>query len=272
MTRSELPDKWQDLIAGCVLGNLTPAEQSQLEQLIQQNPEVKQEIQAYEITLAQMPQALPAQPLPPDLENKILQNLHTSQIVDFRPPAPQAGARGRYWWGWGTAIAAGLVLALGWDNYQLRQSLTVSQQDLTLANQVIQQLQQNQQQTEAVLTSLRIPNKAVYSLQGTGELASASGSVVTLMEENRAILIPHNLPTLPPEQVYRFWAAVKTETSEAIVYCGQFNTNENDTVQWALPEHDCGTPARQVLITVDPITASTDSGGELVMQSLPSQG
>ncbi|MEL6383555.1 MAG: anti-sigma factor [Cyanobacteria bacterium J06626_18] len=273
MTRSELPDKWHDLITGYVLGNLTPAEQSQLEQLLHNHPELKEEVLIYERTLAQIPQALPAQPLPANLEDKILQNLHTSEVVNFQPPTIQPTSHRRYWWGLGAAIAAGCVLAMGWDNYRLRQSLTARQQDLVLANQVIQQLQQNQQQTETVLTSLRIPNKAVYSLQGIGELASASGSVVTLMEENRAILIPHNLPTLPPEQIYRFWAAIETETSESsIVYCGQFNTNENDTVQWALPEPDCGIRASQVLITVDPVTASTESGGELVMQSPPSQG
>ncbi len=274
MTRSEIPDQWHDLITGYVLGNLTPAEQAQLQLLLQKHPELQEEVLAYEMTLAQIPQALPVQIPPPELENRILQNLHAQRTIDLQPASrrPLAPDR-RYWWGLGTAIAAGLVLAMGWDNYQLRRSLNASRQDLTLANQVIQQLQQNQQQTEAVLTSLRIPNKAVYSLQGIGDLASASGSVVTLMEENRAILIPHNLPTLPPEQIYRFWAAIETETSESsIVYCGQFNTNDNDTVQWALPEPDCGTHARQVLITVDPVTASTESGGELVMQSPPSQG
>ncbi|MEO0989115.1 MAG: anti-sigma factor [Cyanobacteria bacterium J06639_14] len=280
MTRSDLPDQWHDLIAGYALGNLTPAEQMQLNRLLKRHPELEQELRAYEATLAQLPQALPAQMPPAGLEDKILQQLHTSVA-----PSPQMQEPGsiplrlRYGWGLGAAIAAGLLLFIGWDNYRLRRSLSASQQnlmlanqDLTLANQMIQQLQQNQQQTEAVLTSLRIPNKAVYSLQGIGELATASGSVVTLMEENKAILIPHNLPTLPPEQVYRFWAAIETDTSEAVLYCGEFNTNENNTVQWALPEAGCGTPAKQVLITVDAVTASTESGGELVMQSLPSQG
>lgn len=274
MTRSDLPDQWHDLMAGYTLGNLTPTEQAQLEQLLQNQPELRKELQAYEMTLAYLPQALPAQEPPMELEDKILQKLHTPEVIDLQshlqePPAAPLSPN-RAGWKWGTAIAAGLLLLVGWDNYRLRQSLTNSQEELIVANQVIQQLQQYQEQSEAVLTSLRIPNKSVYSLQGTGELANASGSIVTLAEESKAILIPHNLPTLPPEQVYRFWAAV--ETSESLLYCGQFNTQEDNTVQWSLPEADCGSQATQVLITIDPITASTESGGELVMQSLPTKG
>ena len=275
MTRSELPEQWHDLMAGYTLGNLTPTEQAQLDQLLQQHPELRQELQVYESTLAQLPQVLPIQEPPSDLENKILQSLHTPDALSrpsSQPTPPSSASRPRRWyaWRWSTAIAAGLLLFIGWDNYRLRQSLTVSQQDLNTANQFIEQIQQEQQQTEAVLTSLRIPNKAVYSLQGTGDLANASGSVVTLPEENRAILIPHNLPTLPPNQIYRFWAAV--ETSESLLYCGQFNTQEDNTVQWSLPEAGCSVQAQQVLITVDPVTASTESGGELVMQSIPPKG
>ena len=269
MTRSDLPDNWHDLIAGYTLGNLTPAEQAQLDQLLQTHPDLRQELQAYEATLAQLPQALVASPPPASLEAKILQTLHTPAAVGQSLQPPIEPNRRSYGLRLGAAIAAGLILFLGWDNLRLRQSLMISEQDLNTANQVLQELQQNQQQTEAVLASLRSAEKTVYSLHGTGELASASGSVVTLAGENTAILVPHNLPALPPEKIYRFWAA--TEASESLMYCGQFNTHEDDAVQWSLPAAACSTQAKQVLITVDPITASTESGGELVMQSLPAQ-
>ncbi|NER78355.1 MAG: hypothetical protein F6K42_02020 [Leptolyngbya sp. SIO1D8] len=270
MTRSDFPDNWHDLIAGYTLGNLTPAEQAQLDELLHNHPELQQELPAYEATLAQLPQALAAQSPPANLESKILQTLHTpaaaSQPLTSLPFS--SNRRWRYLPGLGAAIAAGLLLMLGLDNYHLRQALTASRQELGVANQLIQQLRQNQEQSETILASLRTAN-AVYSLEGTGDVANASGSVVTLAAENTAILIPHNLPSLPAEEVYRFWAA--TETSETLVYCGQFNTQQDDPVQWLLPEQVCSTQVRQVLITVDPITASTERGGELVMQSIVSE-
>lgn len=279
MTRFDLPDNWHTLIAGYVLGNLTPAEQAQFEQLLQAHPELQQEIQAYEATLAQLPQALPAQTPAPDLEDRIVQQLPPAAAHHHRLSLASLSPRRdrrrwlRSWplsWQLGSAIAAGCLLLLGIDNYQLRRSLSASQQQLTAMAQQIQQLQETQQRTEAVLASLRSAEKAVYSLQGRGTLADASGSVVTLAAENKAILIPHNLPMLPPEQVYRFWAA--TAASDDLIYCGQFNTQADNTVEWSLPENGCSVQATQVLITVDPVTASTDSGGELVMQSPPYSG
>ena len=166
---------------------------------------------------------------------------------------------------------------LGLDNLRLRQALTTqiqalaaAQQELTLANDTIQDLQQQQDQAETVLTSLRNPQKSVYALEGTGELATAAGSVVTLANENKAILVAHNLPPLPADQVYRFWADI--DTAETLMYCGEFTPQADEPIQWSLPTAACTGPAVQVLITIDPVTASTESGGELVMHSLPSRG
>jgi uncharacterized protein YoxC len=103
------------------------------------------------------------------------------------------------------------------DNLRLRQALTTQtqfltavQQDLTQANDTLQDLQQQQDRAETVLNSLRDSQKAVYALEGTGELATAAGSVVTLANESKAILVAHNLPPLPADQVYRFWADIDT--------------------------------------------------------------
>ena len=274
MTRPDFPDNWHDLIAGHALGDLTLAEQAQLDKLVREHPNLRQELQAYEATLAQLPQALTAQSPPAYLENQILMGIHASEArnqesrrQDRANTFPQ---KYKYVGGIGTAIIASLLIILGWDNYRLRQSLTENKQNLDAANQIIRELQQNRQQTEIVLASLRTPEKALYSLLGTGDLINASGSVVTLAEERKAILIAHNLPSLPPDKIYRFWAT--TGTSESFVYCGQFNTQQDNTVQWSLPEETCGQQARQVMITVDPVAASTDAGGKLVMQSIPAQG
>lgn len=270
MTRSDIPDNWHDLIAGYTLGNLTPAEQAQLEQLLQAHPELHPELQAYESAMAQLPQILPEQPPSADLEATILRALHLEQRDDERPALQLVQRPFPVGWGVGAAIAAGLIAALGWSNYQMRQEIAVKQQALSEANQQVQQLQENQRKMETVLASLRVTDKTVHSLQGTGALAGASGNVITLAQERRAVLVLYNVPSLPPQQVYRMWA--DTPADEDLLYCGQFSPQEDDTVELLLPHDGCSGPAQQVLITVDPITAPTDSGGELVMQSLSSAG
>ena len=279
MTRSDFPEKWHDLFAGYALGNLTPAEQAELAQLLQATPDLQQTLREYEAALAQLPQALDPQVPRSDLEARILEAVHTAQAS--LPPEPNLVTaprfNHRYWWALGGAIAAGIWLLLGLDNLRLRQTLTLqtqalkaTQQDLSLANDTIQDLQRQQDQAETVLTSLRDSQKSVYALEGTGDLATAAGSVVTLAGESKAILVAHNLPPLPADQVYRFWADV--ETAEALMYCGEFTTQDNEPIQWSLPSVACTAPAAQVLITIDPVTASTESGGELVMHSLPAPG
>lgn len=279
MSFTELPDNWHDLIAGYTLGNLTPTEQAQLDALLKRHPELQAELQSYAAALAQLPQTLELQAPPAELEEQILQKLHGPVTTEQLPAValPLGHRRWPSWWGVGAAIAAGLLVVLVGDNYRLRRSLLQNQQVLEDANQTIQtlqeaqeQLQQEQLQNEAVLASLRTAQKSVYSLQGTGELANASGSVVTLAEAKTAILVPHNMPELPPEQVYRLWAAV--DTTDSLVYCGQFKTRQDQAIQWLLPQDVCSDPVEQVFITVDPVTASTDSGGELVMESLPTKG
>ena len=61
MTRSDFPEKWHDLFAGYALGNLTPAEQAELAQLLQATPDLQQTLREYEAALAQLPQALDPQ-------------------------------------------------------------------------------------------------------------------------------------------------------------------------------------------------------------------
>ena len=271
MTRPDLPDKWHDLCAGFALGNLSPAEQAELEQLLAAQPELQSELRAYEAAFNQLPQTL-AQPAPAaDLEAKILQQVQTTlaapPVATKRRTSPTVR---RYGWGAGLAIAAGLLVFLGWDNYRLRQSLTAQQQQLITtqeklneAKATVQQLEREQQAVETVLASLQNPD-AVYTLEGTGALDNTLGSVVTIAAENQAILVAHELPSLPAAEVYRFWVASE---EDELMYCGQFTADEAGPIAWSLPDADCGQRSAQVAITIDPITASTESGGELVMLS-----
>lgn len=164
----------------------------------------------------------------------------------------------------GGAIAVLLLLILGWNNHQLKRSLATQAQELAQANATIDDLEQQRTAVSTALTNLANPQSA-YALRGEGELANAAGSVVTIADENKAFLVTPDLPSLPEEQVYRFWAT--TDSQDRLMYCGQFTIGQAQFVEWSLPVPACARQATQALITIDPITASTASEGEVVLRS-----
>lgn len=271
MTRSDFSEHWHDLLAGHALDALSPAEQAELDRLLQDHPELEAEKAVYDQTLAQLPHALVPVAPPAGLEARILaaaQGSDRAIEAHSRDRSPGRSPRVIPWrggWGVGTAIAAGLILVMGWDNLRLRRAIVVRQQDLDAATALIQQLQQQQRQTETILTQLRT-GETLYLLEGVGSLAGASGSLLTLPGQDEAILIASDVPALPSDQVYRLWALDKE--AAAPVFCGAFNRSSPEAVQWSLPTEVCGAAPDQMLVTIDPVNAPPVPTGELVLQSV----
>ncbi|MEM9164876.1 MAG: anti-sigma factor, partial [Cyanobacteria bacterium P01_F01_bin.4] len=180
------------------------------------------------------------------------------------PPSVAPRSRPSAIWGWG-AIAALALLALGFDNWRLRQVLVNREQALTVAQSTIQQLQQDLEQADTVLATLRQPTRQVYALEGTGSLVETTGSLIVVPGHSEVALVADNLPTLPEEQVYRLWAIADSQS--APLFCGQFNATEAGAVQWSVPDAVCVASPAQILITIDPLDAPPLPGGELVLQS-----
>jgi anti-sigma-K factor RskA len=274
MTGSQLPENWQDLIAGYVLGDLSSEEVEVLQRVLVDNPEIVAELDAYQETLALLPYVLPQNMPSPDLGESIFQTAEASRPIFPTTPVPLSVVSGQnYRKSWGlmglaAAIAAAAILILAIDNNRLRQQVAESQwlrQQLQEQQATIQKLQQDQQRTRGVLAALQQRNALVYSLEGAGQLTNAFGNLVTVPGHRQMILVFDNLPKLPEGKVYRFWAA--TADSLKPMYCGQFNGNSTGTVQWAAPKALCTSHPTEMMITVDAITDSTKSWGPLVMQS-----
>ena len=256
------PD-WHDLLAGYALDDLSREEQETLKKILAEQPELKAEVLAYQETLALVPYALDPQPLPANLEDTIVAAIKT------RPPqkratvaAQQQPLRSRRVsrWSMATVAAALLVAIVGSDNYRLRQQQATLQTELADAQiqqqglqaklaQVEQEL--NEPDFDEVIDILRQPNALIYSLQGTEESATSSGSLLTLPDQSEMQLVSHNLPVLPSGQVYRLWS-VATETSDPM-FCGQFNNTEFGNVQWTIPDTLCNANPVRVIITVDAV-------------------
>ena len=283
-TSPSYPDGWQDLMISYALQDLTPDEEQAFQQLLTDHPELQAELTAYQAVLEALPYTLAPQSPSANLEQRILQ-----QAAEFpkQQPAPQTtsdkGAapassptrRRRRWppvWQSVGTIAAVTLIAFGIDNLRLRHQLSQTQAENTELQQQVQTFQialdQSQSQAadnEVILTTLRQPNALVYSLQGTENADSASGSLLALPGHSEVVLVSHNLPILPDSQVYRLWA-LETSTS-APTYCGQFNNTDTGTVQWQLPKEMCSHRPTQMIITVDQVTDPPIPKGPAILQS-----
>lgn len=260
MTRSARPDNWQDLLAGYTLGNLTSEEVEAVQQLLIEHPELTAEVDRLQEVLALIPYNVPEQEPPAHLKNSILAAAEADQGIPqlfeeplASPPATRVSPSAKpspqpnltRWLGVGSAIAAAALLALGIDNYQLRQAA---------------------QTDRAIIATLQQPGATLYALEGTENAAQASGSIV--VAPNRQILVvAQNLPALPEGQAYRLWALSANTKQPA--YCGQFNTSTAGTVStlWSAPEARCSTDPSQLLITAELTSDPPVPKGELVMRS-----
>ncbi len=260
------PD-WHDLLAGYALGNLSPEEQATLQQILTEQPELKADVQTYQETLALVPYALEPQALPMALEETIVAAAQAGQSLSHqthrttRPNSRQIPRQPSWYSG---AIAAALLVAMfmGFDNYRLRQQQRSLQAQLeTTQNQLQKQLKalaqadakanQTTASFEPVIDILRQPNALVYSLKGTDEALTSSGSLLTLPDHSEVQLVSHNLPVLPADKVYRLWSVVTEES--APLFCGQFNNTEIGNVQWTVPDTLCNAKPVKVIITIDAV-------------------
>jgi hypothetical protein len=270
MTRSAIPDHWQELMAGYVLGDLSPEEAEELQHLLAEHPELAVEVALLQESLALMPFGLPQQTPSPQLREAILataqrttvQPSQLEQTVDspddrFLPSnlsshtahfsSPSRRFRsGRPWVSWiGGAIAAAAIVALSLDNYQLRQE---------------------NRQVQTVITALQQRGTFTYALEGTDQAHSASGSLV-VADGREVIILAKNLPVLPAGQVYRLWAMPRSGNNPT--YCGQFSSSQAGRVSthWLAPAATCESTTVQMLITAEKASDPPIPKGSLVMKS-----
>lgn len=248
MTHSSPPDRWQDLMAGYALGNLSAEEAEELQQVLANHPEMQTELDRLQETSLLVSESLSDAVPSPSLKNNILQTARSGQMP-LAVSMPRSGSRGLYpvLLGMGGAVAAVLVMALALDNYQLRQ-----------------QVQANQD----IITALQQPETRLYALEGTEDAERASGSLVINPTQQEVFAVVQNLPELPSNQAYRLWAIVAENPDP--VYCGQFNTlpTGSVTTRWTVADEVCSAEVSQLLITAESATAPPIPAGELVMQSV----
>lgn len=177
-------EQLQLLIAGYVLGDLSPDEVKEFEQLLVNNSAIAQEV-------TQMQKALemsyaPSEVAPPSHLRATILNANTHQNKPLSCSRPATKLHRSFSWVQAMgAAAAVLIVALSISNYRLWQSLQV--------------LQAETRQSEPL----------TYALQAKGANVSASATVVVNLSTLEAVLNAQNLPPLPPGKVYALWTVLQ---------------------------------------------------------------
>ena len=256
----EYPQQLQDLLAGYVMGDLTPEEEARVNQRLENNPELLTELHRLQSTLAVLPLSLPVSSRPQQLEARILQAAQAQ-----RSPARLSRTAIPPWNWLVVGSAAALIVGLGIENHRLNRQLTAAQATLAQIRQTdLVKSRQELSRYQEVVSLLRQPNNRFLALRGTRpelrpELQS-SGSLVIVPTKNAAILVLRDVAALPKGKVYRMWAFADGQK----VACTDFKPNDKGEVFLQLPLNQWGeTP--EVGVTVEPDRVLPMPVGEMVI-------
>jgi len=215
----------EELIAGYVLGNLCSEEAEVFRKLLIENPQLIQEVSQLQEVLGLLPYALPEVVPPKYLRSAIVEAVHVPNNAN---PVPHKSTPA--WTKIVSSVAALFALAVGLDNYQLRQELS---------------------NTKDVMAALQSPETHLFSVKSKGEVATASGSILMDFAADKAVIALQNLPTPPPDQAYWLWAVVDGKT----IRCGRFDITLSGTVldKISIPgdSYEEGAEISKLLVTLE---------------------
>jgi hypothetical protein len=271
----EHPEQVQNLLAGYILGDLTPKEAAQVTQLLEHSPDLLTELHQLQSTLAVLSLSLPVACLPQQLEARILQAAQAEDFPTAHSPAKQIRQSRPRPWKWGIAIAAVMIAGLGSETYRLHQKLAMSQlenrrlyQQMATLQATLGQIRQNEVSTtrqelsryQEAVNLLRQPNNRFLTLKGTGSTVQSSGSLVLVPTKDSAILVLRDVALLSEGKVYRLWALVNGQK----VSCADFKPNAQGEVFLQLALNQWG-GTTEVVVTVEPDRAMSMPVGEMVI-------
>lgn len=251
---SSYPDHWQELMAGYVLGNLTPEEAEELQQLLAAHPELGEEMHSLQEVLAAMPYALPAVQPAPAVRSRILtaaQNQTAQHQAAQNQTVPiRRRDRRQSMMLWGGSVAAILALAIGLDNLNLRQQLATTQAKIASQKDLIAMLQ--------------APQTKLVTLKGMDQMSKAAGNVVITPGEAGAIVVLQDLPTLPAGQTYNLWAVANGQKVSA----GNFTANPQGRVFVKVPLTSATSDrVTNLVVTIEASPTPVSPQGPMVMTS-----
>jgi anti-sigma-K factor RskA len=249
-------EEWENLMAGYVLGDLTPEEVAEVHQLLALHPELVTEVEQLQEVLALLPLALREIYPSPKLRSQILENAQinlespSESLIKLQTTHPTYNHLKKYLNKTFVigGIMAALLIGLSIDSYRTRNQLAIAQSELSSYQEAIATLKQ--------------PNNRLLALKGMGEVPTASGSLVFASQTNLGFLTIQNLNIPPKNMSYCLWALVDGKK----IYIAEFMPDQKGTVMLSVSVNQKLMEAKSVVITLEPKQSTPEPKGEMVMQ------
>ena len=235
--------EWDELLAGYVLGDLSPEEIVKVKEHLAQNPELRTEIANLEITLSLLPLSLPQTTPSKSIRENILQSAQVSLISS---PSLPIWKKPQIWMLLIVGLGAMAMTVIGFTNYRLQQKLAVAETELSSYKDAI--------------ALLRKPNNRLLAIKSMKDQQQSSGSLLIAPQEQTAMLSLQNISPLPQGKVYRMWAFVDGKK----VACAEFIPNQEGKVFLKLPLENWANTTT-IAVTIEPSAETPEPTGETVM-------
>jgi hypothetical protein len=242
-----------ELLAGYVLGDLTPDEIAIVEAYLIAHPEQQAEVASLMLPLDLLPLTLPANNPSAALKQKIIK-IATAESIATTNPIKQFAGNARKWWQFvpvtatiniGTGLGLILLAGLGWQNYRLSQELATVKQDLKTFQSA--KIPQPSPDDRSLVSLLQQPNNRFIPLKNMeGKAGMGMGSLVISPTKSAAVLVLQQIKPLPPGQVYRMWAIMGDEEMS----CADFLPDARGKVSMQIPL-DRWEKARKIMVTIE---------------------
>ena len=266
--------EWSELLAGYVLGDLTPEENTAVETYVASTPTAQQELQQLQAALLMVSDTAPFSAISVDSSPATTAEMESlakmrQQIVAPQPVVTEArrSLKNRIWpWvGWGLGSIATIAAAtLGWQNYQLDRQLTVAQQEIRLQQTKLQksgqQLTLVQQEVQSQQTLLKQSGNKLLAIEGLDAGGKSTGSLVMSPAMDTAVIVLQKVPALPAGKVYRMWAVM----GEDEMACADFVPDKSGQVFQKVSVKKWES-AKTVVVTIESAKESPIPEGDAVM-------
>lgn len=245
------PECEQLLISGYVLGNLSPAEALLFEEMLNENPDLIEQVTAMQqaLDLAYTPPEITP---PSSLRDRILATANAEkaepELVKPVNNSEFASPPFSNLFKILGAIALGTIAVLGIANYRLWQTAKTIKTDNN------SEITQN-----------------TYLLQGEDPLETSTAKLIVNSTQLNATLMAQNLPPLPPEKVYALWTVVGkdvpyTTDEKGAILTAVFQVNKSGDFRQkiAVPQpHLEPRTIKKIAITVEDVAAPQAHTGSI---------
>ena len=247
LSLSENIEDIRELLASYVLGDLTSSEVVKVNKLLEDYPELKEEVNSLQKTLALFPLALPEVELPKTLDEKILKI-----ISDETNNIQSTIFKNKKKLNLSTIIATcgiSLVFVIGIYNFYLQRQILILKTQLSSYQELIVQL--NDQ------------NNSLVFLKGTKLNPQAQGNLFVIPQSKIMFIALENLAPLPQDKIYRLWGVVNDKK----VYCAEFQPDIQGNILVKMALDTDMLESKGAVITIEPLQKLNYPTGKTVMIS-----